>query len=123
MENHGLADGHPELVEYAQANKDKPWFQVGQGFDDLAKSLAARTAGTSTGVVAPQSQGSNPDLVQAFRTELAEAREKGQYGMQTLRNLENKYVELGVSIEELNISNEDSINTRGYLYRSESPFN
>jgi hypothetical protein len=122
LEEHGLSGNEPELTEYAEANQGKPWYLVGQGFVDLAKNIAARSAGDSAGVAVPQGQVSNPDLAAEFRKELSEAKEKGRYGMNTLRALKAKYADLGLSDEEMDISTTDSIQTRGYLYRSESPY-
>jgi hypothetical protein len=132
LEEHGLKDGHPELMEYAEANKGKPWYLVGQGFVDLTKSIQARQAGTSAGVVPSQGQVANPDLEAAFRKELDSIMNPkdsagndiggGKYGMNTLRTLQAKYAELGLTEDQMDISNTGSIKTRGFLYRSESPY-
>jgi hypothetical protein len=133
LEQHeGLSGTEPELMEYAKANKDKPWWQVGGGFNDLAASIAARNTGTPAGVVAPQGQASNPDLKAEFRKELDDAMHPkdaegnrvgpGRYGMNVLRPIQDKYRELGLSEEDLDISNKDGVATRGYVYRSESPY-
>ena len=122
LEEHGLSGTEPELTEYAEANTGKPWYLVGQGFVDLAKNIQARTAGNSAGVAVPQGQVASTDLEVAFRKELADARETGQYGMNTLRTIKTKYAELGLTEEQMDISNAGSINTRGYLYRRDSPF-
>lgn len=122
LETHSLDNAPPELLEYAKEHEGEPWWKVGPGFEKLASEIAARSAGTPAGVVATQGQVANTDLIQQFRTELAEARKEGQYGMQFLRNLQDQYVEKGVKIEDLDVSKTDSVHTRGYLYRSESPY-
>ena len=114
LEQHGLKGDEPELAEYAETNKGKPWYQVGQGFADLAQSIAARSAGDPAGVVAPQGQVSNPDLVKEFRTELDgllyRRSEKGEAIGATRRNpnqlrtLQQKYRELGLNEEDLDVS-------------------
>lgn len=121
LETHGIKGDEPELKEYAEKNKGKPWYQIGQGFDDLAKSIAARSAGTSAGVVPSQGQVATSDLVADFRAELAEGMKQGKKGMRYLRQLQQKYVEKGAKIDDLDISPKDSIKTRDYLYRSEGP--
>lgn len=121
LEQHGLDGEEPELMEYAKANEGKPWYEVGQGFADLAKSIAARSAGDTAGVVPSQGQVAKEDLVKEFRTELDSIRNPtkqvpdgkggfivepvmGRYGMKDLRQLQDKYVELGANIEDLDIS-------------------
>jgi len=121
LETHGVKGSEPELKEYAEKNKGKPWYQVGQGFDDLAKSIAARSAGTSAGVVPSQGQAATSDLVADFRKELAEGMKQGQHGMRYLRQLKQKYVEKGAKIEDLDISPKGSVKTRDYLYRQDGP--
>ena len=121
LETHGVKGSEPELLEYAEKNKGKPWYLIGQGFDDLAKSIAARSAGTSAGVVPSQGQVATSDLVADFRKELAEGMKQGRHGMKYLRQLQQKYVEKGAKIEDLDISPKDSVKTRDYLYRSEGP--
>ena len=121
LETHGVKGSEPELLEYAEKNKGKPWYQIGQGFDDLAKSIAARSAGTSAGVVQSQGQVATSDLVADFRSELAEGMKQGQHGMPYLRKLQQKYVEKGANIDDLDISPKGSVKTREYLYRSEGP--
>ena len=112
LETHGVKGSEPELTEYAEKNKGKPWYQIGQGFDDLTKSIAARSAGTSAGVVASQGQAATSDLVADFRKELAEGMKQGQHGMAYLRKLQQKYVEKGANIDDLDISPKGSIKTR-----------
>ena len=121
LETHGVKGDEPELLEYAEKNKGKPWYQIGQGFEDLAKSVAARSAGTSAGVVASQGQVATSDLVADFRKELAEGMKQGQKGMRYLRQLQQKYVEKGASIEDLDISPKGSVKTREYLYAKDGP--
>ena len=121
LETHGVKGDEPELLEYAEKNKGKPWYQIGQGFDELAKSIAARSAGTSAGVVASQGQVATSDLVADFRKELAEGMKQGQKGMRYLRQLQQKYVEKGASIEDLDISPKGSVKTREYLYAKDGP--
>lgn len=121
LETHGVKGSEPELLEYAEKNKGKPWYLIGQGFDDLAKSIATRSAGTPSGVVQPQGQAVTSDLVAEFRTELAEGMKQGRHGMQFLRHLQQKYVEKGAKIEDLDISPKGSIKTRDYLYAKDGP--
>lgn len=121
LETHGVKGDEPELLEYAEKNKGKPWYQIGQGFEDLTKTIAARSAGTSAGVVPSQGQAVTSDLVADFRKELAEGMKQGKKGMQYLRQLQQKYVEKGANIDDLDISPKGSIKTRDYLYRSEGP--
>jgi len=121
LEAHGVKGDEPELKEYAEKNKGKPWYQVGQGFDDLAKSIAARSAGTSAGVVPSQGQAATSDLVADFRKELAEGMKQGQKGMRYLRQLQQKYVEKGAKIDDLDISPKGSIQTRDYKFFQDGP--
>ena len=121
LETHGVKGDEPELLEYAEKNKGKPWYQIGQGFDDLAKSIAARSAGNSAGVVPSQGQAVTSDLVADFRKELAEGQALGRKGMTYLRQLQAKYVEKGANIEDLDISPKGSIKTRDYLYAKDGP--
>ena len=114
LETTGVSGTEPELLEYAEENKGKPWYQAGQGFEDLAKSIAARSAGTAAGVVPPQGQVSNPDLVADYRKELdallnpvdsegkAIVGQRQNYGQ--LSALQQKHRELGVSEEDLDIT-------------------
>ena len=114
LETTGVSGNEPELMEYAKANEGKPWYQAGQGFEDLAKSIATRSAGTPAGVVAPQGQITNPDLIKEYRTELndllnpTDAEGKFIQGrrrnISQLRALQEKYVELGLKAEDLDIS-------------------
>ena len=109
----GVSGKEPELMEYAEKNKGKPWYQTGQGFEELAKSIAARSAGTPAGVVAPQGQVANPDLVQEYRTELDGLlyhRDGGgkitgdkRRNMNQLRQLQEKYSELGLKAEDMEL--------------------
>ncbi len=111
LEETGLSGTEPELTEYAEENKGKPWYQVGQGWMDLADSITARQAGNSAGVVPPQGQVSNPDLEQAFRKELndllypKDAEGNPKWGtrrnMNQLRQLQGKYRELGLKDEDM----------------------
>ncbi len=121
LETHGVKGDEPELKEYAEKNKGKPWYQIGQGFDDLAKSIAARNAGTSAGVVPSQGQAATSDLVADFRKELAEGLKQGRHGMRYLRQLQQKYVEKGANIDDLDISPKGSVRTRDYLYAKDGP--
>ena len=121
LETHGVKGDEPELLEYAEKNKGKPWYLTGQGFDDLAKSIAARSAGTSAGVVQTQGQAVSSDLVAEFRAELAEGLKQGQKGMRYLRQLKQKYVEKGANIDDLDISPKGSINTRDYKFFQDGP--
>jgi len=121
LETHGVKGSEPELLEYAEKNKGKPWYLIGQGFDDLAKSIAARSAGTSAGVVPSQGQAVTSDLVADFRKELAEGMKQGQHGMGYLRKLQQKYVEKGANIDDLDISPKGSVKTRDYLYAKDGP--
>ena len=115
LDTTGVSGEEPELLEYAEKNKGKPWYQTGPGFEELAKSIAARSAGTSAGVVASQGQVANTDLVQDFHKELdalqnprdsegnlLPGRRRGS--MEQLRQLQQKHRELGVSEEDLDIS-------------------
>ena len=114
LETHGLKNAPPELLEYAEANKNEPWWKVGAGFEKLASEIAARSAGTPAGVVATQGQAANPDLIQEFRKELnallnpvdSEGKHiPGQrLNMNQLRTLQQKHRELGVSEEDLDIN-------------------
>ena len=121
LETHGVKGSEPELLEYAEKNKGKPWYLIGQGFDDLAKSIATRSAGTSAGVVPSQGQAATSDLVADFRKELAEGLKQGQKGMRYLRQLKQKYVEKGANIDHLDISPKGSINTRDYKFVGDGP--
>ena len=121
LETHGVKGDEPELFEYAEKNKGKPWYQIGQGFDDLAKSIAARSGGTPAGVAPSQGQVATSDLVADFRAELAEGMKQGRKGMRYLRQLQQKYVEKGANIDDLDISPKDSIKTRDYLYAKDGP--
>ena len=121
LETHGVKGSEPELLEYAEKNKGKPWYLIGQGFDDLAKSIAARSAGTSAGVVPSQGQAATSDLVADFRAELAEGMKSGRKGMQYLRQLQQKYVEKGAKIDDLDISPKGSIQTRDYKFVQDGP--
>ena len=121
LETHGVKGDEPELLEYAEKNKGKPWYQIGQGFDDLAKTIAARSAGTSAGVVPSQGQEVTSDLVKQFREELTEGMKQGQKGMRYLRQLQQKYVDKGANIDDLDISPKDSVKTRDYLFAREGP--
>ena len=121
LEARGVKGDEPELLEYAEKNKGKPWYQIGQGFDDLAKSIAARSVGTSAGVVQSQGQVVKSDLAADFRKELAEGKAQGQTGMRFLRQLQQKYVEKGADIEDLDISPKGSIKTREYLFAKDGP--
>ncbi|KKN37301.1 hypothetical protein LCGC14_0765000 [marine sediment metagenome] len=114
LETTGVSGSEPELTEYAEQNKGKPWFQVGQGFEDLAKSIAARSAGTSAGVVPSQGQVATEDLAKEFRQEVdtylypkdSEGKLLGgaRRNPSQLRLLQAKYRELGLTEEDLNIS-------------------
>ena len=121
LDTHGVKGDEPELLEYAEKNKGKPWYQIGQGFDELAKSIATRSAGTSVGVVPTQGQAANEDLVKQFREELTEGMKQGQKGMRYLRQLQAKYVEKGADIDDLDISPKGSVQTRPYLYAKDGP--
>ncbi len=133
LETHsGLSGSEPELLEYAEANKGKPWYQVGQGFEDLAKSIAARTAGTPAGVVAPQGQVSNPDLEKEFRTELngllnpVDSEGKAIQGQRRnpnqLRALQAKYAEQGLKPEDMDITPvTKNMKEQGYTIRDWVP--
>ncbi len=121
LETHGVKGDEPELKEYAEKNKGKPWYQIGQGFEDLTKTIATRSAGTSAGVVPSQGQAATSDLVADFRQELAEGMKQGRKGMQYLRQLQQKYVEKGANIDDLDISPKGSVRTRDYLYAKDGP--
>ena len=113
LEATGVSGEEPELLEYAEKNKGQPWYQVGQGFEDLAKSIAARSAGTPTGVVAPQGQVANPDLVKEYRTELdgllyhrdgtGKITGDKRRNMNQLRQLQERYLELGLTAEDMEV--------------------
>jgi len=114
LETTGVSGQEPELKEYLEKTRGKRWFEVGQGFNDLAVSIAARTAGTPAGVVAPQGQIAETDLVKNYRTELdalihpkdAEGKliQGQRRNIESLRRLQDKYRELGVKDEDLDIS-------------------
>ena len=114
LEAHSLDNAAPELLEYAEANKNEPWWKIGAGFEKLASEIATRKAGTPAGVVATQGQAANPDLVQEFRKELnvllnpVDSEGKAMLGqrrnMSQLRALQQKHRELGVSEEDLDVN-------------------
>jgi hypothetical protein len=114
LDAHGISGEEPELLEYAEKNKGKPWWQIGTGFNELAQSLATRQAGTPAGVVPPQGQVAHTDLIKEFNQEVdAYLNPRGGDGklvqgqrrsIQRLRTLQQKYVDQGVPIEELDIS-------------------
>jgi len=121
LEANKVSGDEPELKEFLEKNRGKRWFEIGQGFNDLAKSIAARSAGTPSGVVTSQGQVVTSDLVAEFRTELAEGMKQGRHGMRFLRQLQQKYVEKGANIDDLDISPKDSVKTREYLYAKDGP--
>lgn len=43
LEDAGLTGSEPEVKEWLAENKDKPWFQSGQSFFDVAESIKARS--------------------------------------------------------------------------------
>ena len=109
----GVSGEEPELLEYADKNKGEPWWKVGEGFNTLAEQIAARSAGTPAGVVAPQGQVANPDLVKEYRTELdgllyhrdgtGKITGDKRRNMNQLRQLQERYLELGLKAEDMEI--------------------
>ena len=98
LDGHGLTGTEPELREYAEANKGKPWFQAGPGFATLAADLAARRAGSPAGVVAPTGgTAPAPNLAQEYIDAVAAARAAGQYGPAVLRKLKAEYRAKGLA--------------------------
>jgi hypothetical protein len=98
LDGHQLTGSEPELREYAEANRGKPWYQVGPKFAELAATLAARRAGSPAGVVAPTGgTAPAPDLAQNFIDAVAAARAAGQYGAAVLRRLKAEYRAKGLT--------------------------
>lgn len=93
LEKHGLDGKEPELREYMRQHQGEPWYRAGAGFAELAESLAARK---QSGTVMPGggSAPPAPNLVDAYRKEVLEARSRGE-GMSGKRRIDEKYRKLG----------------------------
>lgn len=124
LQGHNLSGSEPELRQYLQERKGRPWYEVGAGFAELAGQVAARAGGTAAGVAAPPGQAPKRDLAAEFRSEVGELLKLPHRNPRLLRTLEAKYRALGLSDEDMQVGPTGSVKPgsqpgRDYLYASE----
>ena len=104
LDERGLTGQEPELQEFAQANKGKPWYKVGPQLDELAAKIAARRGGSPGGVVVPPGPKPNePELAAQYLEDIAAARKAGRFGAGNLRAIKDKYRKLGLAVENVRL--------------------
>jgi len=99
LSEHGLNGTEPELREYMRQHTGEPWYKAGAGFAELAETVGSRK---KQGTLMPGSGDAPPppNLVDAYKKEVLEARSKGE-GMVGKRRIDAKFQKLGLKVENV----------------------
>ena len=110
LKEHKVSADHPELLEYVKANEGEPWYQEGQGFDDLVRMIASREQGDGTTIISPSGGPQpRPDLELAYRKEAGAVTSipglTYAQRMTELRKVQDAFQKRGLNVKSIDLTN------------------